>query len=113
MGRFYLLQKDFGRAIPYLKIAAREVGAGPEVHNDLGVAYLEGNGARIENAAEEFRRALELDPAFAPAAFNLGLFYERINSPEQAAVQWQRYLQLDPNSGWAKEALSRLQGLSR
>jgi tetratricopeptide (TPR) repeat protein len=113
MGRFYLLQKDFGRAIPYLRIAEREVGAGPEVHNDLGVAYLEGNGARIEKAADEFRHALDLDPAFAPALFNLGLFYERTSLPERAAVQWQRYLQLDPNSGWGKEARSRLQGLSR
>jgi tetratricopeptide (TPR) repeat protein len=113
MGRFYLLQKDFSRAVPYLEIAAREVGAGPEVHNDLGVAYLEGNGTRIEKAAEEFRHALDLDPGFAPAVFNLGLFYERISSPEQAEVQWQRYFQLDPNSDWGKEARSRLQGLSR
>jgi tetratricopeptide (TPR) repeat protein len=113
MGRFYLLRKDFDHAVPYLEIAAREVGAGPEVHNDLGVAYLEGNGARFGKAAEEFRHALDLDPAFAPAVFNLGLFYERTNLPEQAAVQWQRYLQLDPNSGWGKETRSRLQGLSR
>src|SRR5262245_30974515 len=60
MGRFYLLQKDFDRAIPYLEIAAREVGATPAVHNDLAVAYLEsGNAARIEKAGDEFRQALE------------------------------------------------------
>ena len=113
MGRFYLLQKDFAHAIPYLEIAAREVGAGPEVHNDLGVAYLEGDGSRLDRAAEEFRRALELDPSFGPAVFNLSLFYERTNSADQAASQWKRYLQLDPNSEWGAEARSRLQGLSR
>jgi tetratricopeptide (TPR) repeat protein len=113
MGRFYLLQKDFGRSVPYLEIAEREVGAGAAVHNDLGVAYLEGNGSRVEEAGEEFRHALNLDQGFAPAVFNFALFYERTNSPELAAVQWKRYLQLDPNSDWAKEARGRLQGLSR
>ena len=64
-------------------------------------------------AGQEFRHALNLDPAFAPAVFNLALFYERTNAAEQAAVQWKRYLQLDPNSDWAREARDRLQGLSR
>jgi len=113
MGRFYLLQKDFGRSIPYLEIAEREVGAGAAVHNDLGVAYLEGDGSRVEKAGEEFRHALNLDSGFAPAVFNLALFYERTNSPEQAAAQWKRYQQLDPNSDWTREARDRLQGLSR
>lgn len=113
MGRFYLLQKDFAHAIPYLEIAGREVGAGAEVHNDLGVAYLEGDGSQLERAAEEFRRALDLDPSFAPAVFNLALFFERTNSSGEAAIQWKRYLQLDPNSEWGAEARSRLQGLSR
>ena len=113
MGRFYLLQKDFGRALSYLEIAGREVGAGPEVHNDLGVAYLEVDGSRLEQAALEFRRALDLDPAFAPAVFNLALYYERVNAPEQAALVWKGYLQLDSNSDWGKEARTKLQGLSR
>ncbi len=113
MGRFYLLQKDFGHALPYLEIAGREAGAGPEVHNDLGVAYLEGDGSRLEQAAEEFQRALKLDTAFLPAVFNLALYHERVNAPEQARLEWKRYLQLDPNSDWGKEALTRLQGLNR
>jgi hypothetical protein len=113
MGRFYLLQKDFGRAIPYLEVAEREVGAGSATHNDLGVAYLESGGSRLESAGVEFKHALEQDPAFLPAIFNLALFYERTKSPEQAAAEWRRYLQLDSNSDWGKEARSRLQGLSR
>ena len=113
MGRFYLLQKDFSRAIPYLEIAEREVGAGAAVHNDLGVAYLESSGSRPEKAREEFQHALDLDASFAPAVFNLALSYERTNSLKEAAVQWQRYLQLDSNSDWGREARARLQGLSR
>jgi tetratricopeptide (TPR) repeat protein len=113
MGRFYLLQKDFAHAMPYLEIAGREVGAGAEVHNDLGVAYLEADGSRLDRAAEEFRRALDLNPSFTAAVFNLALYYERTNAPDQAELQWKQYMQLDPNSDWGKEARARLQGLSR
>ena len=114
MGRFYLLQKDFGRAINYLEIAERETGAGAEVHNDLGVAYLEGAGeSRLQTAAQEFEHALESNPRFAPAVFNLAVLYERTDAIPQADAEWKRYLQLDRNSAWAAEAQSRLQGLNR
>lgn len=114
MGRFYLLQKDFSRAIQYLEIAAREVGATAGVYNDLGVAYFEsGDPMRVDKVSLQFQRALRLDPAFAPAAFNLALFYERENEPAEAAAQWKRYLELDPKSDWTSEAQARLQGLSR
>ena len=114
MGRFYLLQKDFPTAIGYLEIASREVGATADVHNDLGVAYLEnGDSLKVDQAGSEFRKALDLDPSFAAAAFNLALFYEGANHPEDAARQWKRYLELDSKSGWAREAQKRLDGLTR
>jgi tetratricopeptide (TPR) repeat protein len=114
MGRFYLLQKDFKRAIDYLELAEREVGAKAEIHNDLGVAYLEGGGeSRLQKAAQEFRHALETDPLFAPAVFNLAIFYERTGATAEAKSQWNRYLQLDSNSAWSAEATTRLQNLSR
>jgi tetratricopeptide (TPR) repeat protein len=113
MGRFYLLQKDFGRAIQYLEMAAAEVGAPAAVHNDLGVAYLESGAADIEQSGREFRRALDLDPAFAPAVFNLALFYERTNAVGTAVAEWRHYLELDSKSEWGAEARARLQELSR
>ena len=114
MGRFYLLQKDFPRAIQYLEIAAKEVGATAEVHNDLGVAYLEsGDPVQLEKSGREFRAALDLDPEFTAAVFNLALFYDRTNQPTLAETQWKRYLALDPRSDWATEAQGRLQGISR
>ena len=114
MGRFYLLQKDFSTAIQYLEIAAREVGATAGVFNDLGVAYLEsGDPMRVEKACPQFQHALRLDSAFAPAVFNLALFYERQNKPAEAAAHWKSYIELDPKSDWTNEAQARLQGLSR
>jgi tetratricopeptide (TPR) repeat protein len=112
MGRFYLLQKDFGHAIPYLEMAAAEAGAAAAVHNDLGVAYFE-SGSTDERSEREFRRALDLDAAFAPAVFNLALFYERANAVERAVAEWKRYLELDPKSEWGTEARRKIQELSR
>jgi tetratricopeptide (TPR) repeat protein len=114
MGRFWLLQKDLEHATQYLEIAAAESGASAVVHNDLGVAYLEsGDVSKTEKARSEFQLALKQDPEFAPAIFNLALFYEHTNAVEQAKAEWNRYLELDPKSDWAKEARERLQGLSR
>jgi tetratricopeptide (TPR) repeat protein len=113
MGRFYLLQKDFDRALAYLEVAEQEIGAGPNVHNDLGVAYLERGTGQLERAAAEFRHALELDPDFAPAAFNMALFYERSGRLNEAETQWRRLLQMDSGSAWVDEARSKLEGISR
>jgi tetratricopeptide (TPR) repeat protein len=114
MGKFYLLQKEFARAIRYLENAAGEVGAGAAVHNDLGVAYLEsGDASQLQKAGTEFRQALEQDKSFATAAFNLAVFYERTNAIAQAEAQWKQYLELDSKSDWAVEARERLEGLSR
>jgi tetratricopeptide (TPR) repeat protein len=113
MGRFYLVQKDFKRAIDYLELAEKEVGASPEIHNDLGVAYLEGRGeAGLQKAAQEFRHAQQANPSFAPAIFNLAMLYERMGAVSDAEEQWQRYLQVDSNSAWSVEARTRLQNLS-
>jgi tetratricopeptide (TPR) repeat protein len=114
MGRFYLLQKDFSRAIPYLEIAEKEVGAYGAVHNDLGVAYIEsGNLEHLKKAEPEFLHALADDRWSATAVFNLALFYERTNAVAQAAAQWKRYLEMDSKSDWATEVRERLQGISR
>jgi anti-sigma factor RsiW len=114
MGRFWLLQKNLERATQYLEIAAAESGATAAVYNDLGVAYLEsGDPVKTEKAGLEFQLALKQDPEFAPAIFNFALFYERTNAVARARAEWNRYLELDPKSDWAREARERLQRLSR
>jgi tetratricopeptide (TPR) repeat protein len=112
MGRFYLLQKDFKRAISYLESAARDPRARAAVHNDLGAAYIE-NGPPIERAESEFQQAIEKDRSFAPAVFNLALFYEHTNAVAKAEAQWKQYLELDSRSEWAEEVRGKLRGLTR
>jgi tetratricopeptide (TPR) repeat protein len=114
MGRFYLIQKDFERAVDYLELAEKEVGASPEIHNDLGVAYLEAGGdSRLQKAAQEFQHALENDPSFAPAVFNMAVLRERTGAIDEAEAHWRRYLELDTTSAWSVEAQTRLFNLTR
>ncbi|HEX4999587.1 MAG TPA: hypothetical protein VFY29_15270 [Terriglobia bacterium] len=111
-GKFYLLKQDPGegeRAIEFLKKAADDPEASASVHNDLGVAYLMfGGDAGLSLAGKEFQDALKKDRDFEPAVFNLALFYERSREPQRAETEWRRYLQLDPQSGWADEARAKL-----
>jgi tetratricopeptide (TPR) repeat protein len=114
MGRFYLAEHDLDSAIRSLERAAQDPGALPEVHNDLGVAYMEHGGeANLKKAEGEFRRALDQDAKFAPAVFNLSLLYERTDAEQDAEALRSRYLNLDPDSGWANEVRSKLQAANR
>jgi tetratricopeptide (TPR) repeat protein len=111
MGQFYLLQRDFKNAIDYLELAERLPGAKPEVHNDLGVAYMEsGVSATQQKAITEFRHALAASPDFAAAAFNLAILYDRMGKSDQADAQWTRYLQLS-DGAWSDEAKLKREGL--
>jgi cytochrome c-type biogenesis protein CcmH/NrfG len=112
MGKFYLLQKDFGTAIQYLALAEREPGASVNVHNDYGVALLEsGTDSNLARAATEFRHALAAKPDYAPAVFNLAILYERTGRTDLAVQQWTKSTQLEPEGDWSKEARSKLEGI--
>jgi hypothetical protein len=114
MGRFYLIQKDFARAVSYLRKSEQEAGRRAEYHNDLGAAYMESGDASLLGLAEqEFQHALALNPAFAPSIFNRAIFFERTGKILQAEAELQHFLILDPSSAWAAEARSKLEGFSR
>jgi hypothetical protein len=114
LGRFYLIQKDFTRAIPLLENAEKENPGRPECHNDLGVAYLEsGDPSSSAMAEQEFRHALGIDARFAPSVFNMAVFLERSGETLRAEAELQRFLNLDPPAAWATEARSKLEGISR
>lgn len=111
MGRFHLASGNYDEAIGFLQTAAADPKAPPEVHNDLGVAYLQryGNGD-FERSRQELTEALSKNEKFLPAIFNLALLYERTGMTVEAGQQLKRYLDLDPDSGWARELRQKLQG---
>ena len=111
VGRFFLLQKKYAKAIKYLKTSAADPrGVPADVHNDLGVAYLLSGQENFAAAENEFKDVLRRNPNHAPAMFNLSILYEREGRAEEAKLRRQQYLQLDSYSGWAKEIQMKLSG---
>jgi tetratricopeptide (TPR) repeat protein len=112
MGQFHLLHRDFSNAVKYLELAAQETIATAEVHNDLGVAYMEsGDPANRSKAVGEFRRAVALRREFPAAAYNLAVLYSRMGRPDESEAQWKQYLQLEADSRWKDEAAAKLEAL--
>jgi tetratricopeptide (TPR) repeat protein len=110
MGQLFLIQKEYADAIRYLRTAVGDGSvAAAEVHNDLGVAYLQNGEATFGLAETEFKTALRKNPSHAPALFNLSILYEREGLPGAAAETWRQYLEVDPESGWAQEIRRKLE----
>jgi tetratricopeptide (TPR) repeat protein len=103
MGQFFLIQKQYADAIKNLQSAAKDKSAPADVHNDLGVAYLQNGEETFGLAETEFKAALAQDPKHASAVFNLSILYEREGLTGQAETWWRRYLEMDRDSGWAQE----------
>jgi Flp pilus assembly protein TadD len=62
------------------------------VWNELGV--LDRQQGRFAEAEKAYRRAIELEPAYAPAYYNLAVLYELyILRPDLALENYERYLQ--------------------
>jgi tetratricopeptide (TPR) repeat protein len=63
----------------------------------------------VEGAIQQYRHALELSPDYADAHFNLAAALARAGRPDDAARHWQRYLDLDSASPWARIARAHLE----
>jgi CHAT domain-containing protein len=59
---------------------------------------------RIADAAELAASALDIDAHHEAATFNWALALEKLNNTPAAIEAWEKYVQLDPNSGWGTEA---------
>src|SRR5579864_2242021 len=111
----FLLLLAGGRAVPVLERAVVADPSDAAALNDLGAAYLDLASPEQPipylRALDAFDRALALQPALAAARFNRALALERLTLRRPARVAWQRYLQLEGESGWAAEARRHLRDL--
>ena len=71
------------------------------LHEDLG---------DFHSAVTWYRLALEMQPDYADAHFNLAGVLGKLGRNESAARHWRRYLELDLGSPWAQIARSHLEG---
>lgn len=80
--------------------------------SDLAAALL-AKGSRSRDsqdaarALEAAETSLEIDKSLQEARFNRALALETLGRRAAAREAWLEYLQLDPTSGWAKEAATR------
>lgn len=120
LGQLYLAEREYDKAIGQFEAALATTPNDASLHSDLGAALMDrgdnepsqtNTGAALGDLAsslEHLNRALALDPALLDAVFNRALLYQRMKLPQQAAAEWQHYLDLDPNSQWAEEARRKL-----
>ncbi len=83
VGLCHLRLKDYEKAGEVFAALTAKRPASAPLLNNLGVARL--GQDRREEAARDFRKALELDAAYAPARQNLGLLHYRAGEMDRAA----------------------------
>src|SRR5262249_40935353 len=77
-----------------------------EAHNNLGLLYSDGND--LSSAADQFKSALEIDPGYVAARYNLGVTYYRMKKWDKSREQLIRCTELDPNAGGCWSALGNV-----
>lgn len=120
LGKYYLLQREFDKAINQFDEALRRAPRDARIHSDLGAALFErgklrpseqGHGEGSEDFArsiEHLKKAIELDGSLMEAVFNRALVYQHQFLLPQAEEDWRRYLEADSTSPWADEARKNL-----
>jgi len=130
LGEFYLAERQFDSAIPYLEAAVKMSDSNPKFHSDLGAALLEKGRLEKQRRAEfefsnepsptveilsrslsELDRALSLDSDLLDALFNRALCHEELAQFKQAEQDWRSYLDRDRRSGWSVEAQQHLDSI--
>jgi len=104
LGMNALEQNNDTEAIADLMQAVCHDGKNPRAHNYLGIAA--GRRGWSEVSEQELRRAVELNPDYADANFNLAVFYIGRTPPllEQGRRHYQRALDLGATRDAALEA---------
>lgn len=70
----------------------------------FNLGHLHGELGRTDTARRHLQRAVALDRNYADAIYNLGALEYEAGALVAAGQWWRRYLDLDPNSDWAKRA---------
>jgi CHAT domain-containing protein len=125
LAKLYLADRNFDQAADYFNLALKQDDRNAKFHNDLAVALMakekerkpeESTGENYAEASEYLHRAIALDDSLLEAHFNLALCRQYQMLWRQAADDWRKYLEKDPNSPWAEEArnhLSKIEELTR
>jgi len=94
MGLIYLREKKYDQAVENLERSVAEEQVTFGLANNLGVAYLALED--YKQAEKNFLAAINLNPNYPLAFFNLATLYLRTSELDKAAEYFQKYLKLRP-----------------
>jgi protein O-mannosyl-transferase len=80
-------------------------------YNNLGNALLQ--KGQVDEALEQFQKALEINPNYAQANYNLGVALFQKGELDEAIAQFQEVLRLKPDFSSAQDNLAKAQALMR
>jgi tetratricopeptide (TPR) repeat protein len=94
LARLASLQQEHDEALQEYDQAVQLAEKEPTVHFDYGIALL--RARKPVDAEREFRRALELEPYFALARFNLGVALDNQGKKDEAIETYRTYIASAP-----------------
>jgi CHAT domain-containing protein len=119
LGLYYATQHDFQNALNQFVKGSQFNPSDAKFFGDYGAVLLETarNGhdvpaetkiRHLDNSLAKLNLALKIDSNLLPALFNKALCLEEMKSFSAAGEAWQKYIEKDPGSKWAKEAQEHL-----
>ncbi len=98
-GLFLFMNKEYEEAIPYFKKVVSENLMNAEAHYYLGVCY---RHTRNMRAIDELKAAIDINPGYAEAFYELGLTYNDFKLFKKAVEAFDSALRLKPDYREAK-----------
>ena len=99
-----LTKGDAAAAIPYFQAACRANPASVVAATELGVALF--TATRLQEAEDQFKSALALDPAYTDARFDLASVQAARLEWDAAATEFQHVLEQRPDDSKARQHLA-------
>lgn len=98
IGNFYYDTQKFERAEKFYLAALEKKSDDANVRTDLGITFIERAKPDFDRAVKEFQTALETNPKFEPALYNMAIAYYKRGDAEQAGVILNQLEEINPQS---------------
>jgi tetratricopeptide (TPR) repeat protein len=97
LAQIYIMETEISRADSILALI-KDTTLNAVLHNDKGKIFFDQEDYR--NALIKFQSAIELDPNFLEAQFNLALTKRNLGETEEANSILKKYIELEDNDEW-------------
>jgi tetratricopeptide (TPR) repeat protein len=109
LGEAYRGKKEFELAFDFYKSALEENPRFSNAHRGLGLVLL--NMGVPDAAVASLEKAVEYDPGYVPALYDLGRAYAALYEPEKALAAFKKVVVLEPTSPLADRARAEIKKL--